>query len=261
MLPRSCDDMAPWSDKRARDARHDHGRERRRADRAGHEPEQSRTPPTSRTRPRRSSSAWASRRCSRTTCSQPPRPRPQSPRRTTRAARQALFDLYGQQIIPAAPRRPSGEGEHRPPHRTVQRPGLVRARHGRADGRPEGHRRADQAARALRGRQRPHRQDLRLRHGDDAVAQLRPGGRPRGHVRSRWQRPSDPIHPDVPAGRREPAARKSAQDAGAAPTSNVTVNFNALTANPQQARQAADVIVGGIGYQGGRPASSTKTGA
>lgn len=48
---------------------------------------------------------------------------------------------------------------------------------------------------------------------------------------------------------------------GAATGSPVTVNFNALTASPKDARVAAETIIGGIGAQGGRQATTTRVGA
>ena len=123
------------------------------------------------------------------------------------AARQALFDLYGQRRSSGRPRRPSGEGN------TDLLTELYNAQGSYAPGTVE--QTDDQKAIAEQTKQREHfaavsgliDKTFGYVIRDDAVAQLRPGGRPRGHVRSRWQRPSDPIHPDVPAGRREPAAQ------------------------------------------------------
>lgn len=48
---------------------------------------------------------------------------------------------------------------------------------------------------------------------------------------------------------------------GAATGSPITVNYNALTASPRDAQKATETIVAGIGYQGGRPRSSTRVAA
>lgn len=48
---------------------------------------------------------------------------------------------------------------------------------------------------------------------------------------------------------------------GAATGSPITVNYNALTASPRDAAKATETIVAGIGYQGGRPRSSTRVAA
>lgn len=47
---------------------------------------------------------------------------------------------------------------------------------------------------------------------------------------------------------------------GGAGAAGLTVNFNSLTASPNEARKAADVIVGGLSFQGGRPSSTERLG-
>ena len=135
---------------------------------------------------------------------------PPSPRRDDEVpSARPCSDLYGQQIIPAALADPAAKENTDLPYRAVQRPGLVRARHDRADGRPEAVAEQTKTARALRGVMALiDKTNFGYVTSDDAVAQLRPGGRPaRSHVRSRWQRPPATPHPDVPAGRRVPAAQ------------------------------------------------------
>lgn len=60
---------------------------------------------------------------------------------------------------------------------------------------------------------------------------------------------------EAAAGGRVASTRVRATAAG-----GTTVNINALTANPKDALQAANTIVGGLGYQGGRAATSTGIG-
>lgn len=170
------------------------------------------------------------------------------------AARQSLFDLYGKQIIPAALADPAVK------ENTDLLTELYNAQGSYAPGAvsddPQVQAIAEQA------KQREHFAAVSglIDKTFGYVSATMPGLT--GGRRAASEMGASPATPYTPTSLRDAAnrPRQESKDAGVA-GGNVTVNFNALTANPQQARQAADVIVGGIGYQGGRSASSTQMGA
>ena len=124
-----------------------------------------------------------------TTCSRPPRPRPPSPRRTTRRPARPCSDLYGQQIILAALADPVAK------ENTDLLTELYNAQ-GSYAGPGAVEQTDDQKAIAEQTKQREHFAAVsgpidktfgyvtrRCRRSAP------PGGRPRrSHVRSRWQR-------------------------------------------------------------------------
>ena len=162
------------------------------------------------------------------------------------AARQALFDLYGQQII--RPLSPTQRRRRTPDLLTELYNARARTRPARSTDRttrrPSPSRPSSANFAAVSGLI-----DKTFGYVTATMPSLSSGlagGRAATSALG-GSAPATPIHPDVPAGRRD-QPRSPLRTLGRLRRATSPSTSTPLTANPQQARRAADVIVGGIGF-------------